>query len=109
MRDDILPGDNYRQLWSLVDQALESREACKWMVTVLWLAYEYDSEQELGEELLIEAKSGTFAPIKTIQDRFFQPSRQIPELQGKQHALKSYDALLSSLNGDDTSAKEVMF
>jgi len=109
LRDDILPNDNYRPLWSLVDQALESRDACKWMVTVLWLAYEYDSEQEPGEALLMEAKSGTFASIKTIQDRFFQPSRPMPELEGKQHNLQSYDLLLSSLKGGDTSAKEVMF
>ena len=109
LRDDIFPDDNYRELWQRVDQALESREACKWMVTVLWLAYEYDSEQALGEELLMEARSGQFASIKTIQDRFFQPSRQMPELQSEQHNLQSYDALLSSLNGHDTSAKEVLF
>ena len=109
LREDILPDDNYRELWQRVDQALESREACKWMVTVLWLAYEYDSEQELGEELLMEARSGHFASIKTIQDRFFQPARKMPELQGKQHNLQSYDELLSSLNSDDTSAKEVLF
>lgn len=79
------------------------------MVTVLWLAYEYDSEQALGEELLMEARSGQFASIKTIQDRFFQPSRQMPALQSEQHNLQSYDALLSSLNGHDTPAKEVLF
>jgi len=109
LRDDILPDDNYRQLWQYVDKSLETREACKWMVTVLWLAYEYDSEQTLGEELLAEARAGKFASIKTIQDRFFQPSRQIPELQGKQHNLQSYDALLSSLNNNDSPAKEVLF
>ncbi len=109
LREDILPDDNYRQLWQYIDKTLESREACKWMVTVLWLAYEYDSEQALGEELLAEARLGKFASIKTIQDRFFQPTVKMPELQGKQHSLQSYDELLSSLSGNDTSAKEALF
>lgn len=109
LREDILPDDNYRQLWQCADETLEAREACKWMVTVLWLAYEYDSEQALGEELLAEARCGKFASIKTIQDRFFRPSIQAPELQGKQHSLQSYDQLLSSLNNNGTSTQEVPF
>ena len=60
LRDDILPDDNYRQLWQLVDDALPAQDACKWIVTVLWLASEYDSEQELGETLLQEARAGLF-------------------------------------------------
>lgn len=109
LREDILPDDNYRQLWQYVDKALESREACKWMVTVLWLAYEYDSEQSLGEELLAEAKTGEFASIKAIQDRFYHPASQIPKLQSKQHSLQSYDELLSSLKGNDATTQEVPF
>ena len=109
LREDILPDDNYRQLWQYVDKALESREACKWMVTVLWLAYEYDSEQSLGEELLAEAKAGKFASIKAIQDRFYHPVSQTPKLQGKQHSLQSYDELLSSLKGNDAATQEIPF
>ncbi len=109
LREDILPDDNYRALWQCADKALESREACKWMVTVLWLAYEYDSEQSLGEELLAEARCGQFASIKTIQDRFFCPTISAPELHGKQHNLQSYDQLLSSLTDSDTSSQEVSF
>lgn len=109
LREDILPDDNYRQLWRHADKALESREACKWMVTVLWLAYEYDSEQSLGEELLAEARSGKFASIKTIQDRFYRPTISPPDLQGKQHSLQSYDQLLSSLRDSDSSTQEASF
>jgi len=108
LRDDILPDDNYRQLWLLVDQGMAQREACKWIVTVLWLAYEYDSQQELGESLLQEAQSGRFASIKTIQERFFTP-QQTPIVQGGQHSLQSYDALLSSLKSQTTPTEEVLF
>lgn len=108
LRDDILPDDNYRQLWLLVDQGMPQREACKWIVTVLWLAYEYDSQQELGESLLQEAQSGRFASIKTIQERFFTP-QQTPIVQGGQHSLQSYDELLSSLKSQTIPTEEVLF
>lgn len=109
IRDDILPDDNYKQLWQYADKALESREACKWIVTVLRLAYEYDAEKQLGEALLAEAEAGKFASIKAIQDRFFRPSQAVPELQGKQHDLQSYNALLSSLSDQKTRVQEVPF
>lgn len=108
LRNDILPDDNYRQLWLLVDQGMPQREACKWIVTVLWLAYEYDSQQELVESLLQEAQSGRFASIKTIQERFFTP-QQTPTVQGVQHCLQSYDELLGSLNSQATPTVEVLF
>ena len=109
LRDELLPDDNYRQLWQHADKALESREACKWMVTVLRFAYEYDAEKQLGEELLVEVKSGKFASIKAIQDRFFRPSQTMPELQGKQHDLQSYDELLSSLKNQQHWTPEAPF
>ena len=76
---------------------------------MLWLAYEYDSEKSLGEELLAEALQGKFASIKSIQDQFFRPAIQVPELQAKQHSLQSYDELLFSLNDLDASTSEVPF
>ena len=108
LRDDILPDDNYRQLWQLVDDALPAQAACKWIVTVLWLASEYDSEQELGETLLQEARAGLFESAKTIQERFYIP-QNAPEIKTKQHNLQSYDALLTSLKAQAKHDVEVPF
>lgn len=109
LREDILPNDNYRQLWLHVDEAMAPHDACKWMVTVLWLACEYEAEQELGEALLSDAKNGQFDSIKTIQDRFYQPAQPTPDLQTRQHDLKSYDNLLTSLNGRSSTTEEAPF
>lgn len=108
LRDDILPDDNYRQLWQLVDDALPAQDACKWIVTVLWLASEYDSEQELGETLLQEARAGLFESAKTIQERFYTP-QNAPDIKTKQHNLQSYDALLTSLKAQAKHDVEVPF
>jgi len=111
LRDDLLPDDNYRQLWQLVDLKLDARDACKWIVTVLRLAYEYDDEQALGHDLLVSAKAGRFASITELQARYL--TRRHPALNSlpSQHDLVSYDELLSSMDGTNQQtdlAREVL-
>ena len=99
LREDLLPDDNYRQLWHYADQQLEAREACKWIVTVLRLAYEYDDEQALGMDLLASAKAGQFASITELQARYLTSSQPALKPTSPQHELVSYDELLSSMTG----------
>lgn len=101
LRDDLLPDDNYRQLWQLADKHLEAREACKWIVTTLRLAFEYDDEQSLGEDLLAEALAGRFASITDIQSRYLSGNPDIESSASSQHALVSYDELLSSISSEE--------
>jgi hypothetical protein len=101
LRDDLLPDDNYRQLWQLADTHLEAREACKWIVTTLRLAFEYDDEQSLGEDLLIEAQAGRFASITEIQSRYLRGNPDLKCSASSQHTLVSYDELLSSINSQE--------
>jgi transposase InsO family protein len=99
LRDDLLPDDNYRQLWRLADQHLEARNACKWIVTVLRLAYEHDDEQALGYDLLASAKAGKFASITELQAEYLTSSQSALHSASPQHELVSYDELLSSMTG----------
>lgn len=103
LRDDLLPDDNYRELWQLADDHLEPREACKWIVTTLRLAFEYDDEQSLGEDLLIEARNGRFASITEIQSRYLRGNPDLEFLASSQHTLVSYDDLLSSIRSQEAS------
>jgi len=108
LRDDLLPDDNYRQLWSHADQQLAAREACKWIVTVLRLAYEYDDEQALGQDLLASAQAGKFASITELQARYLVSDPSALNIVSPQHKLVSYDELLSSMTGDNPTAQEVL-
>ena len=103
LRDDLLPDDNYRELWQLADEHLEPREACKWIVTALRLAFEYDDEQSLGEDLLIEARAGRFASITEIQSRYLRGNPDLEFSASSQHTLVSYDDLLSSIRSQEAS------
>ena len=103
LRDDLLPDDNYRELWQLADEHLEPHEACKWIVTTLRLAFEYDDEQSLGEDLLIEARAGRFASITEIQSRYLRGNPDLEFSASNQHTLVSYDDLLSSIRSQEAS------
>jgi len=70
LRDDLLPSAVYRQLWQCADQHLEKRDACKWIVTVLRLAFEHDCEATFGERLLPDALAGQFPSITEMQAGF---------------------------------------
>lgn len=96
LRDDILPSDNYRALWALVDEQLDERTACKWMVTVLRLAYDYDCEGLLVQELLQAGRQGQLPSRQQLQARFL-PSKAHHHAQTAvaQHCLSSYDSLLT--------------
>lgn len=96
LRDDLLPSDAYRQLWQYVDAHWPAREACKWMVTVLRLAADYDCEGVLANELTNEMERGQLSDLKTLQARFLRVE-SIPVLRSTQHPLADYDALLSEL------------
>jgi len=112
LRDDLLPDDNYRQLWQYADEHLGKREACKWIVTVLRLAFEYDIELDLGQGLLGEVKQGKFATITALQERFLSHHELELSASTAQHDLCSYDELLSTLketNTDTELMQEVTF
>lgn len=93
-RDELLPNDNYRQLWQIADQKLPAKQACKWMVAVLRIAADRQCEEELGQTLLLQAQTGTLPSLKSVQEQYLKNQGQ-PELVTKQHDIADYDELLS--------------
>lgn len=93
-REDILPSDDYRQLWVMAEQQFAPRDACKWIVAVLRFAYDYDCERLLAAELLQEARHHALPDLKTLQARYVQNTPP-PSIPVRQHAIDDYDQLLS--------------
>ena len=93
-RDELLPSDVYRKLWSVCDQQFQSQEACKWMVAVLRIASDHDCEEPLGNELLaLLDENKLLPPLKALQERYLG-HQAVPQIQARQHDLMSYDHLL---------------
>jgi transposase InsO family protein len=92
LRDDLLPTPQYRQLWQRANQQFEPRQACKWMVSVLRFAYDYDCEGLLAGELL---QKPVLPELKDLQQRFMPIAGRRPTRAIKQQAIGDYDQLLS--------------
>ena len=96
LRDDILPSDQNQQLWCLAEQQFTPRDACKWIVSVLRIAFEYDCESMLAVELLEQARTNKLPELKRLQERYLDGIKQ-PDIPTRQHDKAGYDELL---NGD---------
>jgi len=100
-QDELFPDDNYRQLWKLIDQQLESRDACKWMVGVLRIAadsqdkHQKQHEQLLGEMLLKQSHTNALPSLKKLQSLYLQKQSTTITLSTHQHDINQYDQLLS--------------
>jgi transposase InsO family protein len=93
-RDELLPTDTYRQLWQNCDQQFQCRDACKWIVGVLWLAMDYGCEECLGNELLALVDNNKPLPsLNALQARYLG-KQPVPIIPARQQDLASYDHLL---------------
>jgi hypothetical protein len=95
IREDILPTDIYKRIWNHVDEIMDARTACKFIVGILYLASKHDCERAIGDHVihLIETnKTITLAKIEEI----YRPleNEKVPDIEVKQHSLSSYDSLI---------------
>ena len=97
LREELLPSPDHHALWAHVDQHLPAQHACKWIVTVLRLGYEYDCESRLASELLVTVEQGAIPTLADLQARFLptQAVLAMDRYTPNQHALGEYDALLT--------------
>jgi len=98
LRDDLLPNATYQQIWVAIDQQLEPRAACKWIVGILSLAVRADCEQPLGAYLQCRIAEGKLPSLHQLEQRFDPTvSSGLPdglENSWPQHTLASYDTLM---------------
>lgn len=97
LRDDILPNDNYRQLWKAADEQMQARAACKWIVGLLALAARANCEAALEHYLISGAEQSDLPSICALEARFDKQTRSVPEVNVEQHSADDYEQLLSSV------------
>ena len=93
-RDDLLPNPQYRQLWHLAEQQFAPQEACKWMVSVLRIAADYDCESSLACELTLQSEKGPLPDLKSLQAKYLLHTEP-PPIPLRQHQIADYDQLLT--------------
>lgn len=91
LRDDLLPTPTYKTIWTYLDAAVQSRESCKLMVSILSLAAKYDCERALGTYVLERFEKGYVPTRVELESRFTVRENVQLDVTVKQHALRDYD------------------
>jgi hypothetical protein len=97
LQDDILPGENWRQLWRQLLAALPPDEAAKVMVDALHVAARSDDLTGVERYLRRQLRSGELTLTVLREHYGLRPPRglaALPQLQIPEHHLSSYDELL---------------
>jgi hypothetical protein len=96
LREELLPTSCYRDIWTYVDEHLEARQACRFIVGLLHLASEYDCEATLGARVLKDVSCLRLLPLSAYQSQFKQATPTCSDLRLQaQHALSEYDELIN--------------
>lgn len=98
LRDDLFPSSIYRQIWHAVNNNMDAKLACKFMVGLLYLAATEECEVELGEAVM--QKIAKQQPLRLIDfQNQFKKNVVPPLITIVQHELKSYDTLRAIRQG----------
>jgi hypothetical protein len=97
LQADLLPGENWRQLWRQLLAALPPDEAAKVMVDALHVAARTDDLVDVERYLRRALRSGALS-LTALRDHYgLRPPRglvALPQLDISEHTLSSYDELL---------------
>lgn len=94
IRDDLLPNDTYKTIWEHVNDKMEARQACKFIVGLLYLASKYNCEEELGKRVLHDIARSRQLALPVYQAQFI-PAQQHRAIDVKHHKISDYNDLIS--------------
>lgn len=93
-QQDLLPNDNYRQLWQQIHAQFDSYTAARLMCEALYIAAKQDKEHAVAQYLTAQLETGSLSLVALQQQFHLAEVPAIPTLQTQQHALAPYDELL---------------
>ena len=104
-QSDLLPTAEFRQLWAQLKTQFERDQAAKLIVEALYIAATYDPEQAVCD-YMTEAIAHRHLTLARLQQQFIPNSvAALPPIETQQHALDSYDQLLSHSNDNSNSSE----
>lgn len=98
LRDDFLPDDTYKAVWSWLDKEMGPRNACKTMVGILALANRADCEKQLGDHLLDLMVKQKTPSLYELRKKFEKNKKILPCVRVKQPSPESYNDLLIGIS-----------
>ena len=110
-QQDLLPNQDYRQIWLLLKEQFSPELACRLMVESLYIAAKQDKEASVAKWLRGELSQQTLTLIQ-LQSKFNNappPSQENTLMQVSQHSLSNYDQLLQYDIFDNPSGLSLTF
>ncbi len=110
-QQDLLPNEDYRQIWLLLKEQFLPEIACRLMVESLYIAAKQDKEASVAGWLRGELSQQTLTLIR-LQSKFNNvspPSQEKTVIQVSQHSLSNYDQLLKHDIFDKPSGLSLTF
>nr|WP_317106131.1 IS21 family transposase [Chroococcidiopsis sp. SAG 2025] len=93
-QQELLPDDNYRQLWQEMLTQFDSYTTARLMTEALYIAAKQDKEHAVALYLADHLRSGTLSLVGLQQQFHLGESVAHPTLSVQQHDLSPYDSLL---------------
>jgi len=98
-REDLLPNSDYKSIWEYIDENMEARDSCKYIIGLLSLAAENNCEEILGSYVLgCLTRSGNISIPKlvSLRQKFGSDKKEKTNIETEQHEIKQYDKLITA-------------
>lgn len=94
-QQDLLPNEEYRQLWQQMQTQLDSYTAARVMTESLYIAAKQDKEYAVAQYLTAQLQAHTLT-LAHLQQHFLitETAHELPLVETQQHPLTTYDQLL---------------
>lgn len=98
-QDDLLPNNEYRDLWQQLKTQVDPDTAARWMVEALYIAATQDKEAAVAVYLQTQVEQKTLT-LDRLQQQFelLPELHKLPQVNTTQHNLSTYDQLLTSVS-----------
>jgi hypothetical protein len=106
-QQDLLPDDNYRQLWQQMCHQFDRDTAARLITESLYIAATQDKEQAVATYLTQQLAQKTLSLSQLQQQFHLSVNPVIPNVSTQQHPLHTYDDLLSPTLRDPEPAAKI--
>ena len=98
-KDQIFPNNDYRKIWSYLDETESSDVACKKITRILKLSHDYNCLDKLAVICLEKISRSESINIEELEGIYNTSNPKMPLKVSSQHTLKSYDSLIVNSGG----------
>jgi transposase InsO family protein len=99
LRDELLPTCDYKKIWAYVNEHLNGKLACKYIVSCLYFSYKYDAEAKIANVVMTSINKNKLISITELQGLFVKSISGNIVVDVRQHSISNYNHLIPTTKG----------